>query len=265
MVEEHGELSLQRHVRREGSLVIVRATAHVDVIGVTTSEQCTAIGSHEMHLTSIDRRPIRHVDGEPSRLVVGKGGRERSNLTAVVDMAMCLAQRGHSAEHLERDRQVVWGERPRSVSVAVGIGVTDTGGMHPDDAPQFAGAGELGKEQHPIVVAPLVHHEQPVAELFDQAPCLVGVAAHRLLDEDRDTTFGNRFDTGGVMCSTDGEHETIAVREVPDLRVHSTRAAMAGDLSALRARRPHVHLGAERYKVAQDQAPPWPTTEQSDR
>ena len=153
-------------------------------------------------------------------------------------------------------------EHPGRVHVVVRVAPADPGGEQAADGAERAVPREVAQKLHAGVVAPLVHHEQPLARRGRKAVGGGGVVRQRLLDEDRHAALERVLDYGRVRGGRRRDHDAVHLRQLPHAADDRVRAL--GSRHALRRARDDAHAAVEREQVAQDVPPPASAAGQAD-
>ena len=113
-------------------------------------------------------------------------------------------------------------------------------------------AGDRGELEHARVIAPLVHHEEPVAPEFAQADGLACVRAERLLDEDRHAVVERRLHDLCMRARGGRDDDPVDVLQLRDVSDDGAGAAVPRARDARLGARHDRHGAAERTEVAED-------------
>src|SRR5262245_60091344 len=167
------------------------------------------------------------------------------------------------AEDLERDREVVRGENPDGVHV-VRVPPADTSRPDAHDVAQLPAPCDLGQELDARVIAPLVHHVEPVGRHGRELLGVFGVVRQRLLDVNRHSVFERLLRDGRMSAGRSCDDDPVHPGQLSDPG-HEARGSslVRNGLRPVRAGSDR-HLAAERDQVAEDQPAPISTPDQAD-
>ena len=226
-----------------------------DVVAVGVGEHRDPVLAHEPQLAPALAARDGHVD-RGRRLPVAKQTDEPGHHAAAA-----LDRRGPRVrdlpEHLERDRDVVRGEHPDPVDIAVRVAPADPRRVQRRDRPELARARDAPERLDARVVTPLVHHEEPVRSTRRQRGRVGGIVGERLLHEDGHTQVEQLVQHLRVRGGRGDHHRTLNLAQILDRGDDGAGAARLGPLAARRAASDYDDLTAQPKEVTQHvHAPP---------
>jgi len=165
------------------------------------------------------------------------------------------------AENLDREREVVWTKDPDRVDV-VRVPPADAGAAQPDHETELTLARDSRERLDSRVIAPLVHHEEPL--LAAEPGRVGGIRRQRLLDEDRHSARERLVADLRVGLRRHGHDDSLHLRELRRRRHDRGRSALARGRPARIGPCHDAHAAAQREEVPQDEPSPSSAADQAD-
>ena len=233
-----------------------------DVRVPTAPERRSALGAEQLHHAAVLGGARR--DDERVPRVACVECRLQVHDAAPRGEADCPLRPWNPAEDLKSDRKVVWGEDPGAIHVVVPRSPAGPRVESPCTAAAVP-SRDRGQLQHARVVAPLVHHEEPVAAELARGSRPAKVGAERLLDEDRDALARAPPPRPRMRARRRRDDDPLDARSAPRRRDDAARPARHGPSPRRLRASNDGDLAFERAQVAQDvdaptTAPTRPTT-----
>ena len=230
------------------------------MVAIPAGQDRDAFLAKERHLASPLGRPGRDLERVPRP--VSEKADEPLGRTVQSHRNGTFRSR-QEAEDLDRDREVMRGENPDRVDV-VRVPPADTRRPEPDDVAQLAAPCDPGHELDARVIAPLVHHEEPVGRRGRKPLGVVGVVRQRLLDVHGHSVFQRLLRDRRMGAGRGRDDDAVRAGQLSDPG-HEARGASFGRNGPCSVRAGNDrHLAAERDEVAEDQPAPISAADQAD-